>query len=255
MMKTDQIYRTVHTVDRLQNGLLEIIELLPNSMTDFNQKDLERQFYILSDEISITVRTNQGQEVRASSHQAVIVPATLSCALCNETDQVVKLLVTKALPVFHAQSKSFAQNKSRMFKTEEQCVRVRDKAQCIPVCNAPGEVAYELTGLVIQTREISLALIELESDQSSSNHYHPSTEELYVILEGKGKVIRDGQIIDVTAHDIVSILPDQQHQIFNTDQQKPLKFLAVCFPAWTPTCGVYVTASDTVEQSSLRLRT
>lgn len=45
-------------------------------------------------------------------------------------------------------------------------------------------------------------------------HYHKNNEEIYVVLEGKGKVVIDGEDVELAAGDWIRISPVGKRQFF-----------------------------------------
>lgn len=77
----------------------------------------------------------------------------------------------------------------------------------------------------------SLAEARVPVGGATTPHYHPLTEEIYYILEGRGRMQIDEQTQDVGPGDAIAIPPDSTHKISNTDDV-PLKFLCCCAPAY-----------------------
>lgn len=66
---------------------------------------------------------------------------------------------------------------------------------------------------------------ELPPGGSSGKHRH-AAEEVHKILQGKGYDVHDGVRHDWEAEDVVCIPPYVTHQHFNTDSQRPARFVA-----------------------------
>lgn len=113
----------------------------------------------------------------------------------------------------------------------------------VPAFASPhGEVVYELIGNKAGgSNAHSVAQIVIQPSKASRKHYHPTAEESYYILAGRGLVVMDGERREVNAGDAVMIPPKAVHQIFNNGTgNELLVFLAVCVPAWTPDNSVFV---------------
>ncbi|MGZ4302782.1 MAG: cupin domain-containing protein [Gaiellaceae bacterium] len=76
----------------------------------------------------------------------------------------------------------------------------------------------------------SLAEATLEPGQATERHYHRHSEEIYVVLEGKGTLELDGEIRKVEPGDAALIPPGAWHQI---RAAVPLRFLCCCAPAYS----------------------
>jgi mannose-6-phosphate isomerase-like protein (cupin superfamily) len=80
-------------------------------------------------------------------------------------------------------------------------------------------------------RRQSLAEARVPVGGSTAPHYHPQTEEIYFILEGRGRMQLDDQTRDVGPGDAIAIPPGSRHQITNTGDA-PLRLLCCCTPAY-----------------------
>ena len=78
----------------------------------------------------------------------------------------------------------------------------------------------------------SLAEARVPPGQSTEEHIHPKTEEIYYILEGKGRIRIDGEERDIRPGDGIAILPGMRHKVWNTGKSD-LVFLCCCVPAYT----------------------
>jgi len=77
----------------------------------------------------------------------------------------------------------------------------------------------------------SLAEASISSGQTTAAHFHKTTEEIYYILEGSGKMFLDGRTFAVTRGDSILIKPGQTHCIENTGDEE-LRLLCCCSPAY-----------------------
>jgi mannose-6-phosphate isomerase-like protein (cupin superfamily) len=80
-------------------------------------------------------------------------------------------------------------------------------------------------------RNQSLAEARLTPGAATAAHFHPRAEEIYYLLEGRGRVQIEGEHRDVGPGDAVAIPPGRRHQITNTGEQT-LRFLCCCAPAY-----------------------
>ena len=66
----------------------------------------------------------------------------------------------------------------------------------------------------------------LESGSSIGEHVHPNTEELYLILEGEGQAVLDGESFPVGPGDLYVCKAGHSHGLSNTSEA-PLAFFAL----------------------------
>jgi mannose-6-phosphate isomerase-like protein (cupin superfamily) len=81
-------------------------------------------------------------------------------------------------------------------------------------------------------RNQTLAEATVPVGASTREHYHKTTEEIYYILSGTGRMKLEGEVRDVGPMDAIAIPPDQRHTITNTGAT-PLVFLCTCAPGYT----------------------
>jgi mannose-6-phosphate isomerase-like protein (cupin superfamily) len=116
----------------------------------------------------------------------------------------------------------------------------KDKVQN-PIESSHGEVVYELVGRPDahgNATQHSLAHIVIPAGKASLLHYHKVCEETYYILQGKARMLLNGQESTLSPGQACLILPHQRHKILNTGDE-PLEFLAICAPAWYPEDSYY----------------
>lgn len=80
-------------------------------------------------------------------------------------------------------------------------------------------------------RRQSLAEARLPVGGSTQEHYHPNTEEIYYITEGKGRIRIEGELREVGPGQAIAIPPGQKHKLWNTGRGT-LRLLCCCVPAY-----------------------
>ena len=88
-------------------------------------------------------------------------------------------------------------------------------------------LAYRNSGI----RNQSLAEVRVPVGGSTQEHYHPKTEEIYLITHGQGRMRIEGEQREVGAGDAIAIRPGQRHKLWNTGQET-LRLLCCCAPAY-----------------------
>lgn len=133
---------------------------------------------------------------------------------------------------------SFFEEKSLMDDCSE--IYMRRKKDCLEIDPGHGEKIYELLGKENGASDnLSIAIVEIEESCASEAHIHPEAEEAYIVLEGQGRLVVDGETRIISQNELAKIPKGKEHQIFN-NAQETLKFLCVCAPAWTPDCFIKV---------------
>lgn len=78
----------------------------------------------------------------------------------------------------------------------------------------------------------SLAEATLAPGKSTTEHYHPLAEEIYLILQGQARMRVEGQEAEMGPGDSVVIPNGHNHKIWNIGTE-PLVFLCCCAPAYS----------------------
>jgi quercetin dioxygenase-like cupin family protein len=72
------------------------------------------------------------------------------------------------------------------------------------------------------TRSLSARLWRLAPGQASTKHRHLGEEELYVLLEGTGRMRVDGELLTLRPLDSVVVDPESVRQLFNDTEADQL---------------------------------
>jgi quercetin dioxygenase-like cupin family protein len=70
-------------------------------------------------------------------------------------------------------------------------------------------------GAQLEASTLGARMWRLEPGQASTKHRHPVQEELYVLLEGEGRVRVDGEVLTLAPLDTLLVEPDSARQLFN----------------------------------------
>jgi len=82
----------------------------------------------------------------------------------------------------------------------------------------------------LEAKELGARLWRLEPGQASTRHRHPTQEELYLLLEGTGRIrIDDDETLTLGPHDALLVEPSSVRQVFN-DGGEPALWLVVGAP-------------------------
>ncbi|ENN96756.1 hypothetical protein J422_00526 [Methanocaldococcus villosus KIN24-T80] len=95
-----------------------------------------------------------------------------------------------------------------------------------------GSIIRELIHPKFANSKQSLALAEVPINGKTLLHRHKTSEEIYFILEGKGKMILDNKEFEIEMGDTILIPPNTKHKVINTGD-KPLKILCASYPAYS----------------------
>jgi uncharacterized cupin superfamily protein len=99
-------------------------------------------------------------------------------------------------------------------------------------------------GKQLEAGSLGARLWRLEPGQASTRHRHLEQEELYILLEGRGRLRVDGDLLTLGRLDAVLVAPDSLRQVFNDTDSEQL-WLVVGAPRET---------GNTLEMSEEQLR-
>lgn len=85
-------------------------------------------------------------------------------------------------------------------------------------------------GKQLGATELGARLWRLEPGQASTRHRHVSQQELYVVLEGTGRVRVDGDLLTLAPLSALLVEPGSVRQVFN-DTDAPVLWLVAGAPA------------------------
>ncbi len=112
-------------------------------------------------------------------------------------------------------------------------MHVRSYAQIEPFVTLDGSQIREWAGRVsAPARNQSLAEATIPPGGATAEHYHRETEELYLVREGRGRLVIDGEERAVGEGDCALIPPGARHKLFNTGEG-PLRVICACAPAYS----------------------
>ncbi len=95
----------------------------------------------------------------------------------------------------------------------------------------------------LEARQLGARLWRLKPGQSSTRHRHFDQEELYLLLEGEGRIRVDDDLLTLEPLDTVLVEPDSIRQIFNDTNADQLWFVT----------GAPPEAANTLEMSPEQL--
>jgi mannose-6-phosphate isomerase-like protein (cupin superfamily) len=112
-------------------------------------------------------------------------------------------------------------------------MEVIHRSACVPFVAQDDAIIRELCSpRNSSVRNQSVAEATIPPGGYVREHYHRTTEELYYVLSGTGRMRIDGETREVTAGDLVVILPGKRHRIDNLGND-PLVLIVTCSPPYT----------------------
>jgi len=78
----------------------------------------------------------------------------------------------------------------------------------------------------LEAKQLGARLWRLKPGQASTKHRHLDQEELYLLLEGSGRIRIDDDLLTLEPLDSVLVEPDSARQVFNDTTSDQLWFVA-----------------------------
>ena len=97
----------------------------------------------------------------------------------------------------------------------------------------------------LEASALGARMWRLEPGKASTRHRHFTQEELYVLIEGKGRVGVDDQVLDLEPLDTLLVEPDTVRQLFNDTDADQL---------WLVVGAPQEAVTSTLEMSEEQLR-
>ena len=88
------------------------------------------------------------------------------------------------------------------------------------------KVANTDLGRQLEARQLGARLWRLKPGQASTRHRHVDQEELYLLLEGSGRMRVDDDLLTFEPLDAILVEPDSVRQLFNDTTANQLWFVA-----------------------------
>ncbi len=112
-------------------------------------------------------------------------------------------------------------------------MEIRNLRMVRPYITKDGTEIYELFHPSnSDIKDFSVAIAKLKKDERSIKHKHTTSQEIYYILKGKGRMYLDGKIFEVSEGDCIYIPAQKCHQIENLGDTE-LMILCFSFPAYS----------------------
>ncbi len=112
-------------------------------------------------------------------------------------------------------------------------MHIRTYAQMEPFVSLDGSEIREWAGPVSSpARNQSLAEATIPPGGATTEHYHRTSEELYLVSAGQGRLLMDGEERLIGEGDCALIPPGTRHKVFNVGAG-PLRIVCACSPAYS----------------------
>jgi len=112
-------------------------------------------------------------------------------------------------------------------------LEIRNRDLATPYQTKDGSLIKPLMDLSNSpAKSLSLAQATVSPGSQTYPHLHTQSEEIYYLLQGKGRMHLEEESREVGQHDVILIPPRARHYIENIGQED-LVFLCLCSPPYT----------------------
>ena len=112
-------------------------------------------------------------------------------------------------------------------------MHVRSYGEIEPFVTLDGSEIREWAGRVsAPAQHQSLAEATIPVGGATTEHYHRTSEELYLVRSGKGRLLIDGEEQIISRGDCALIPPGARHKLFNVAHE-PLRVVCACSPPYS----------------------
>ena len=112
-------------------------------------------------------------------------------------------------------------------------MHVTSHSEIEPFVTLDGSEIREWAGRVsLPAQNQSLAEATIPAGGATTEHYHRTSEELYLVTAGRGRLLIDGEERIIGEGDCALIPPGKRHKVFNIGAG-PLRIVCACSPAYS----------------------
>jgi mannose-6-phosphate isomerase-like protein (cupin superfamily) len=102
-----------------------------------------------------------------------------------------------------------------------------------------GQVSYLLLAPgQFGSQHLGITWVDADPGSQQSLHSHPDSEQVYVIVSGRGEMIIEGETREVVAGTMVFIPPESKHAIHNPGSER-LTFVTATAPPFEMPTGEF----------------
>ena len=92
-----------------------------------------------------------------------------------------------------------------------------------------GQISHLLLGLPSDDTPMSITVVTAAPGSRQSDHVHPVSTQIYVIIAGKGQMTVGDETMEVATGEMVYVPPGASHAIFNGGEMT-LSYVSVTVP-------------------------
>ena len=75
-----------------------------------------------------------------------------------------------------------------------------------------------------------LVVMSIPPGEDIGSEVHPSTDQIFFVIEGEGEAVLDGKASEIGEHDVVFVPAGTRHNLINAKRREDLKLVTVYAP-------------------------
>ncbi|MFH1174982.1 MAG: cupin domain-containing protein [archaeon] len=216
--------QVLREVISLQNVSLAHVIMHAGNVSLWHQHARMSEIYFILDGEGIVYHGNKGMRVEKGAY-LVLPPSTPHMVRNTGTSDLEHLVL--AIPPFAAEDVELLDVPTED-SAPEQFMYVQS-----PITALDGALIYELMTAEERKRlDVALAVGVLPQHRKAIPHYHADSEELYYVIDGRGKVRVGEQTFAVKRGSVIYVPTNTVHALENGSAAEELAILCVSSPAY-----------------------
>jgi mannose-6-phosphate isomerase-like protein (cupin superfamily) len=75
-----------------------------------------------------------------------------------------------------------------------------------------------------------LVVMSIPPGEDIGSEVHPSTDQIFIVVEGEGKAVLNGKAKEIVENDVLFVPAGAEHNLINTEKHEDLKLVTIYAP-------------------------
>ncbi|MGE5278484.1 MAG: cupin domain-containing protein [Acidobacteriota bacterium] len=89
-----------------------------------------------------------------------------------------------------------------------------------------------------------LVVMNIPPGEDIGTEVHPSTDQIFFVVEGEGKAVLDGKASEIEENDVLFVPAGAEHNLINTEKHEELKLVTIYAPPQHADGTIHRTKAD-----------
>jgi mannose-6-phosphate isomerase-like protein (cupin superfamily) len=99
-----------------------------------------------------------------------------------------------------------------------------------------------------------LVVMSIPPGEDIGSEVHPSTDQIFFVVEGEGKAVLDGKASEIGEDDVVFVPAGAEHNLINTKKREDLKLVTIYAPPQHADGTIHHTKADAMAAEEVASR-